>query len=191
MPKQRKQKVVRKRKPKTARIYYGISQSSGERLYWTIPFSLAKHDVVIDGTLADAMMGIPGDTIGCHLSKCATRNSAAFPHAFKLAAFNKTTCFIMDRIAKGKPSHMVKYRHSYGKLVDLNDKDIAKTFVREHPELVERSFVLRKMRTRKKVPGAHGDADRKRAGNPHPVVPRGAMKRALDAGLITADLDLL
>jgi hypothetical protein len=178
-----------KRKPgATARIYYGIN-ADGEHLYWTVAVTDARRDVTINGTLADAMAGRPGTTIGCHLSKCTMRNAPAFPHAVKFASFTKTTALIVDRISKGTPVHAVRYGHSCGHLVDLNDKDASKGFVRAHPELVERTFVLR-MPKKRRVAGSHGGTGEHAVGEKRSMVARGALRRAQEAGLITADLGL-
>jgi len=179
---------MRKRKRKrTARIYYGQNLDSKERLFWTVPFTEAKETVEIDGSVLDAIRGVRGTTIGCHLSNCAKRNSKQFPHPFVMAAFTKSTAFIITKIKKGKPTHAVKYDHSYGDLVELNDKEITKSFVATHPELTDRKFRLRPCRPFRGEQRHHGNTGatnhEKRA-----IVPRGALKRAVDAGLVTPGL---
>lgn len=185
--KEKQRKRGRGRPSMTVRIYYGVD-AAGDHLYWTVPVRDAQFEVSIDGSLADAMAGKPGTTIGCHLSITAMRNADAFAHPVKLASFTKTAAVIISRIDKGKPSEAVRYKHSYGRLVDLNDKDASKTYIKMHPGLAERSFVLRPPTKGKSKPGTHNHGDRKPRHQRQFLVPYGAMKRAQDAGLITADL---
>ena len=170
----------------TARIYYGDHRTQPV-LYWTVKVRLAKKPVTIDGTLLDAIRGTPGSTIGCHLSNCAHRNTDAFEHPCYFAAFTKTTCLVVEKITRGQPSHAVKYRHGYGDLVEINDKKVNNRFIRRHPELAERQFVLRPPRKMRPLGRDHTSTYaapyHKRA-----LVPRGALKRAIDAGLVSPGL---
>lgn len=176
-------------KLKTTRIYYGHNPATGERLYWTVKVRDATKFITIDGTLLDAIRGHAGTTIGCHLSNCAMRNAAVFPHPCKFVAFTRSTALVVTQITRGQPVSAVKYEHSYGKWVERNDKDITKSFIKEHPEVVEREFRLRPPRAMKlfRSPPHHAETGetnhQKRA-----VVPRGALLRAQDAGLVTTGL---
>jgi hypothetical protein len=174
----------RKSKAKTARIYYG---TGANQLYWRVRVSDAKKAVTVDGTLQDAMDGKPGTTIGCHLSLCAMHNQKKFPHPVLLASFTKSAALLVDKIAGGKPIHAVRYQHRYGQLVDLNDTDASKTYVRRHPGLAERTFTLGVPHTGKRP--RNGGANKKATHGEHrSVVPHGALARAKKAGLITADI---
>lgn len=186
-------KTARRRRPrKTARIYYGVG-ADGEHLYWTVKVTDAKKTVHIDSTVADALAGKPGTTIGCHLSKCAKRNSAAFPHDVKLASFTKASCLIVDKIKNGKPDHAWRYSHLMGPLVDLNDRDKNKGYVKAHPEMVERAITLYHPYKNPARPGDRvgGQKDRPLSDptSKRSVVPKGALARAKAAGLINAELD--
>jgi len=169
------------------RIFYGTGKV---KLYWTVRVTDAKKNVVVEGKLMDALRGTPGQTIGCHLSHCAVRNSARFPHECILASFTKGTCAIVDKVANGAPSHCYRYLHSYAHLVELNDTDRERAKIMADPSLAERSFLLRApvgaMRKgwRKRGNKPEGKHDGTRAS----VVPRGALARARKAGLVTADL---
>jgi hypothetical protein len=176
-----------KRKPlRTTRIYYGFDPNDGEHLYWTVPIDDAVKKVLINGTLADAMTGKPGLTIGCHLSNCALRNAEEFPHPVKFVAFTRRSCYVIDKIKNGKPAHAVRYKHYYSDWVDLNDKDQAKTVLNDHPEMAEREFVLHiPLKRSSKKTGPHVSA---RPTEHFPHIPSGALRRARDAGLIHADL---
>ncbi len=186
--------MATKRRPrkarKTARIYYGMSADGP--LYWVVKVTDAKETVHIKSTIADALLGKPGTTIGCHLSQCAKRNAAAFPHAVKLASFTKASCLIIDQIKNGRPIHAWRYFHLLGPLVDLNDKDKLKRRIKANPALVERTIALYH-------PYQYETSDRKitSKGTKYPKgdyskvskVPKGAMARAINANLINAVLD--
>lgn len=170
---------------KTARVYYGTDKV---KLFWTVVVSDAKKNVTIDGSLLDAITGKKGQTIGCHMSNCAMRNQAAFPHPVVLAAFTKRSALIVDKIVKGQPAHAIRYHHKYSWLVNLNDTDSEKSIIKMHPELVERQFTLQtpwKNPTR----AGRGITKGKISGVKMAKVPRGALARAKRAGLITAELE--
>jgi hypothetical protein len=54
---------------KTTRLYYGLNKDTGDRLYWTMKVRNATKSVTLNGTVLDAMKGVPGLSIGCHLSE--------------------------------------------------------------------------------------------------------------------------
>jgi hypothetical protein len=177
-----------KSKPrKTMRIQYGTGEVP---LYWTVKVTDAKQDVIIDGTLWHAITGTPGHTIGCHLSNCAKDNKHRFPHPFLVASFTKATCAIATKVTNGAPSHAVRYMHSYGKLVDLNDTDKTRQTIKNNPEMAERSFVLRAPKGLRRKGGRKPEIrpTGKHTGTSTHFVPRGALSRARKAGLVTADL---
>lgn len=187
-------KSKRRRPKKTARIHYG-PESDPTSLYWTVIVRDATRAVKVNGNLADAMSGTPGTTIGCHLSRCVKRNHLAFGHACYLAAFTQTTCLIVTRVKNGKPTHAIRYAHSCGDLVNLNDKDPRKVYLKEHPEIAARSFTLRpptQQKQRRGSPPQHMRTVNPEAkGTKSAAVPKGALKRAIDAGLITSGLEHL
>jgi hypothetical protein len=98
----------------------------------------------------------------------------------------RATAFVITRIAHGQPSECVRYDHSYADLVELNDTDFTKSYIKKHPQWAERSFTLRKPRhTRVYIKDISEDHTR----NAEPVerrllVPRGAFRRAVAAGLV-------
>lgn len=176
-----------RKKQRLARIYYGRDNESNEPLYWIVRVTDARHVVEMNGSLADAILGTPGSTIGCHLSNCAKRNAKVFPHPCKVAAFTKTSCLIVTEVKNGSPTKAVKYAHSYGDLVELNDKDHGKNHIKAHPELAEKVFRLRL------PPKDHGKSTwkhtRRAEGAPRRTkIPHGALKRAIDAGLVSPGL---
>jgi hypothetical protein len=115
------------------------------------------------------------------------RNRTVFPHDVFFASFTKRTCWLVDKITNGQPSHAVRYEHWYGSLVDLNDTDIKKAAVKMRPELAERQFVLRKPYKKNNKYG--GSVPQGRTTNERvAIVPKGALARARKTGLITADL---
>jgi hypothetical protein len=180
------------RPSKRARIYYGRDEE-GEPLFWTVKVRDGKRKVNMNGSLADAMAGAAGTTIGCHLSVCCQRNAAEFEkqagHACKMASFTSNTALIVTKIKNGQPVEAVRYAHSYGQLVALNDTDPKKNYLKKTPDLVEREFTLKPPQKRA-VPGAHNskNVSAERAGSKRQMVPRGALKRAVDAGLVNPGL---
>ena len=186
-----------KSKPRpTTRVQYGTGKVP---LYWTVNVTDAKKDVTIDGTLMDALLGTPGETIGCHLSNCAKANADRFPHPFIVAGFTKSTCIVITKITGGAPSHGKRYVHSYGTLVDLNDTDKTRRMVQATPKLAERQFILRAPAGTARKGARHARTvprderkqrgwNEKGTGEKRPAVPRGALARARKAGLVTADL---
>ena len=177
----------KRRKRATIRIHYGVSKYDiNKEFYWTVPVTNAKHDVVTRGTMADALSGEPGLTIGCHLSNVAMTSRKAFPHDVIMAAFTKSRAAIIDKIAGGKPAHCWLYEHSAGSWVDLNDEDHDKNFVKKHPELEGKEFVLRA--PKKRPAGAGGGRTTalqpKRGSGEAFRLARGALRRAEKAGLI-------
>ena len=81
----------------------------------------------------------------------------------------------------------MRYRHSYGRIVDLNDTDISKTYIAKHPELAERTFNLRPP-PKRGVYVPHAQQHRQGTGEKTAVVPRGALARAVKAGLVSRGL---
>ena len=75
------------------------------------------------------------------------------------------------------------------------DKDQAKTYVHEHPELVERSYTLRVPRKQKPTnkDKLNRSGKHHQPNDPIPersqVIPRGALRRAINAGLLPKVLD--
>jgi len=184
MSKQRK-----KAHRKTARVYYGYAKD-GTPLYWRVRVRNATRPVIVKNSLADAMAGTPGTTIGCHLSRCAQHNPKAFDHPVLLAAFSQTAAIILTDIVNGAPSAGIKYGHRVGRFVTLNDKDPKKLYLREHPEIAEVDFTLYPPKKLKKEFGAKPRyKDNAREGDKSFVVPRGALKRAIDARLILPGLE--
>jgi len=175
---------------KIVRVYLGEMKDGGTPPSYRVRVRYAKRDVRINGTINQAIKGRPGVTIGCHLSYTTWENAEAFSHPILiLPAFTKSRCVIITKWLKDDPKADalgIVYQHDYGDLVELNDKDFKKIYVKEHPEWVEREFVLHSL-----PEGSHKRKDGKRSvphgvddGSKRAYVPRGAMKRALDAGLI-------
>lgn len=182
-----KRKKAHGRPKHTARIYYGANPASAEALYWPVRVKHATKGVQINGSVIDALKGARGTVIGCHLSQCAMRNADHFPHPCKFAAFTRTTALIVTKIKGGKPVEAVLYNHGYSRLVDLNDTDISKKYVHDHPELADRKFTLRPpQKTRKANPPRGTQEHRNGDGTKSAVVPKGALRRAVQAGLVSA-----
>lgn len=180
-------------KPRTTRIFTGTPEYPE---YLRVKVIDAKEKLTINGTMADALMGRPGLTVGCQLSFCAQNNADAFPHPVIVVAVTKSTLlavaelFNEARRNKEFKKHgfridglAYKYRHSLGKWVKMNDTDKAKATVKAHPELAERPFTL--------YPPTGPRLDQRkdrnrgnRTGTKVPTIPAGALRRAVAAGLV-------
>jgi hypothetical protein len=105
-----------------------------------------------------------------------------------MPSFNRSTCLVPDEIRDGRLYHAVRYEHDYAHLVDLNDTDKEKTFIKEHPEEVEREFTLRAPPPSKRNKNKRKSGDHGKPTDPIPErsqkIPRGALRRAITAGLI-------
>lgn len=168
---------------KTTRIHYGIHPETGKRLYWTVKVRNATKKVIINGTIEDAMKGNPGQSINCHLANVAKSNSSAFPHPALYISFLKSTALVITKITNGQFTHCVRYRHNYGKYVDINDTDPTKAVIKAHPELFNRQFVLHPYKEGK--PHWREEYGRKETGKRSQIqMARGELNRLRKAGLV-------
>lgn len=158
-----------------------------KKVRWPITVTDARRNVTITGNLAAALRAHPGVTIGCALSEFARENAEAFGHPVLLVSVNPSNMVVVDRQDRnGQPTHGVRYLHSYGRtIVDNNDTGALRALAREKPGLVERDFILRAPKARRQVPGTHDHGNRANPSTTRRVfVPRGALRRAVKAGLI-------
>jgi hypothetical protein len=179
-------KKKQRRRHQTAKIYYG-PEGRETTMYWTVSVTDAKKTVAINGTTMAALRAHRGVTIGCALSLAAMDDVEQFGHEVYLISVTKSTLLAVDRLHKdGSPAHAVRYGHTYGAIVDMNDTGKLKKLVKERPEVMERSFSLRPPRKRPTGPHnvpinpARGDTP-KRTYTHH----QGALNRAVKAGRIS------
>ena len=175
----------RKFSPQMRRIYSGPPGHVGT-ISHLVKCRDAKTKVTINGSVEDVLKAHPGVTVGCALSNAAVANAQAFPHPVILAYFTRSTVLVVDTLNKhGHPTTAVRYAHPYNRIVDLNDKRTLKTLVKENPTIIVRQFELRPPRVR-----VHGTGTHKPFMNVRTVarafLPRGAMSRAIKAGLMSA-----
>jgi hypothetical protein len=173
----------------TTRLYYGLNEDTGKRLYWTLKVRNATKPVKLDGTVLDAMRGQPGLSIGCHLSETATSNKARFPHPVIYVSFTKSVALVVTKIKNGAPVECVRYRHNYSAYVNLNDKDPTKARVKEHPHLFDRQFTLSPYKTSERHwKPEYGRAQTGTRNNLGMM--KGELRRLRDAGLVRANLSM-
>lgn len=181
------------RKQRYVKIYYKEpSKILPKGRYWLAKIIDAKKPVKINGTFEDAMAGAPGLTIGCHLSVCTMRNKDAFPHPVLFAAYTQSRCDIISEFVertKKRPYDCIAYRytHPYGQWVTLNDEDEQKEWIQKNPEKAERPFTLGIVypKSRQIVENTEPAEDSGTSGFRKSFVPRGALRRALAAKLIS------
>jgi hypothetical protein len=174
------------RRKSYTRIYYG-PEGHERDLWWTVEVRDATKAVKINGKLIHAIEGQAGTTVGCSMSNTAVDldNVGEFPHSVYLAAFTRSRAFVVDKIKNGAPSSAVKYRHSYGDIIDLNDGKALERIAKKDPSIIEREFVL--MVPKKRTPKSllPGPGLTKTGITTKAFVPRGALRRAQKAGLIS------
>ena len=173
---------------KTTRLYYGLHPESGQRMYWTLKVINAKKPVKMNGTVLHAMTGGAGDSINCHLANTAKDNKSAFPHPALYISFTKSVALVITKIRNGSPAECVRYRHSYGDYVDLNDKGLSKSLVKEHPHLFNRQFTLNAYKT--SVNHWKTEYGRKETGARSKFqMANGTLERMKKAGLVILDVN--
>jgi hypothetical protein len=177
------------RRPSFVRLYYGPEGHERE-LWWTIEVRDATRAVKINGKLIHAIDGQPGSTIGCAMSNTATDpdNVDAFPHPVLLAAFTRSRAIIVDTVRGGSPRTGVRYRHYYGDLIDLNDTQELEKIAEKDPSVVEREFILSIPKKRSAKSLKSGPGLKKTGITTKAFIPRGALRRAQKAGLISKGL---
>jgi hypothetical protein len=179
---------------RTTRIYYG-PVGKERSMWWDVVVVNAKKPVVVNGCAAHALKGIAGSTIGCAISNVGSdaTNKNAFPHPCHLVSVTKSTAIVVDKLSKsGQPTHAVRYHHNYGHITEKNDQRTLKKMVKEQPDIMDRSFELlppkkRSAASLRKGPNgnvtSHGAP--KKSNDGRSFVPRGALRRAELAGLIS------
>ena len=142
----------------------------------------AKEVVRITGEQKHALMADRGDPAYCAMANVIKGNGIKFPHPVLIPFVTKSSVYIVIGRRKDGVYKAVRYGHSFGSSVDLNDVG----YLRKHPELMEREFTLRPPRDRRGLVRS-GDRSRIRKGDPRrPHAPWGTYKRAVKAGLITS-----
>lgn len=185
--------MTKRRKQRYVKIYYKEpSDALPKGRYWIAKIIDAKVPVTINGNFEDAMQGVPGVTIGCHLSVCTMRNKKAFPHEVLFAAYTQSRCDIISEFVERtnrRPYDCIAYRykHPYGQWVKLNDEDEQKEWIKKNSEKAERPFTLGVVhpKSRQIVESTEPAEDSGTSGFRKSFVPRGATRRALAAGLIS------
>lgn len=186
---------VRRRKIVSIRI----SDPGQPPLFLRVLIRNAKRPITMRSTFAEALAGKPGENLACRFALCAEHNRVLFPHDFVMASFTKSTAIIVDEIKKGRCGKYeydatgVRYAHRLSTYVDLNDEDKDKEIIKNYPELMEMKVGLYVPQMRasqaeafKKYLANGGTRLRERSTNPKsPKVMRGALARAVKAGLIS------
>lgn len=177
-------------KRRDRRIYYGPPGFERSK-WWTVKVRDAKQDVTLNGRMEHVLKSRAGVDVGCTVSNMGAdeKNSSAFPHPVHYVVVHKNSALVVDSLKKnGDPKTAVLYAHSYGAIVDKNDDRSIKKFALEHPDIIERSFTLRVPRKSVAPHGPNGtwanESKRKHGTGPRSYMPRGALRRAVKAGLI-------
>lgn len=171
---------------RTKRIYFGPpgNERSG---WWDVEVSPAKKPVSVNGSVLNALKAFQGVTVGCALSNVALSCKDAFGHDVFLVSVTKSMLLAVDKLNRqGQPCHAIQYAHSYHHITDRNDNGTLKKMVKDDPTIIERSFNLRVPRDPRKPEGksAHSTANLGKTDRTRAFVHRGALQRAVKAGLI-------
>ncbi|MCE5292961.1 MAG: hypothetical protein LLG14_27510 [Nocardiaceae bacterium] len=145
-----------------------------------------KHVIKLDRIEADVLNAHAGKSLACMNAVCAKREAAAskFPHLFYGIVFDTTMAYVIDKLTPGRQwARAVRYRH--------NDRSGVKMHDRLGPKKIlalskaEKTVTLSPPLTKPTRAGYKGQNGSSRAGmKTRLVVPMGARRRAIEAGLI-------
>ena len=152
----------------------------------------ATEDVWIQGHALHALNGVPGLTFACAIANVATdkENAKCFPHSVRYVAVHQSVLIAITKEIRNKRPVAIRYAHSYGQLVSLNDESKSQEMAKTNPEFFERSYHLRIPRKSRHVPGYRpsgrgvGSSHRTIVGKGH----YGSLKRAVMAKFIEPQL---
>ena len=162
--------------------------------YWTVPYSNAARPVAANILLTKAAAkvskrGIPFECVLANgILAHAALNPTAFPHKVLYAYVERSQLFIVDRFSNGQPSHAWRYMHSFTKLTKAFDKMNGEEFTKKYDGF---GFVLNMRPGRKPRDGVSNIGGNGTGGTRSSTVSRGAMERAMAAGLIPANMNIL
>jgi len=142
-------------------------------------------DVILKGEVYHFQNGMAGLTTSCALSNMWTdpKNSTRFQHPAKIGtAVLKSRAYVLTGEKQNLPRYAV-YAHNHGNLVDMNDDKLITRIIQNHPEDLEREFEFRAVSDikRKIKPSVR----KTNVGLRKPFYPRGAIARAVKAGLMS------
>jgi hypothetical protein len=170
---------------KTVRLYTDVKRN----LYWTLPYTDAQVRVPVPVLLtacivAKSSRGVPFECVLANaIMEYASQNPEAFPHKVMHAFVIKSRIYLIDRYAPGgQPAHAIRYFHDYGGIAVKFDKISKRKFLEKFNGEGFTLSLRPPIKGGKKAPynvvRHSGPAHRKT------VVSRGALRRAIDAGLM-------
>jgi len=185
-----KHKKTKRRK--TIRFHFGVQKRTGQPSFVRVRVSLAKRTVTLPPITAKCIQdGQRGMTYGCAGSIWIGDPALAkyFPHpVVGLPAVTRTTLVIPTKADRGgMPTDVMKYKHNFPHIVDMNDKMSRRQrerFIAEHPEILEREIILRPPTIQHFRRGGVKTGNSKNRQK-RSVVLSGAKRRAVDAGFIS------
>jgi hypothetical protein len=146
--------------------------------------------LIVNGAAADALLGVPGMTIGCAMSNMVYRHKDLPVNMVAPPQVTSRTLVVPTKLDKnGLPCEALVYQHNYRRITDANDKGTLKQMVKEQPRVMERSFTfypasgeIRDQSNRNiGLRPTRGPNNRK---NRRPYL-KGSLLRAQKAGLVT------
>jgi len=142
-------------------------------------------NVILKGEVYHFENGMAGLTMSCGFANMWTdpKNSTRFMHpAKKGTVVIKSRAFVLTGEKKGILRYAA-YGHNHGALVDLNDERLTYQIIKNHPEELEKEFEFRAITTIKR--SGKPSVKRTVVGPRKAFTPRGALRRAEKAGIIT------
>lgn len=173
------------------RVYIG--PPGNERMVWIdVRCRKATEGTTINGALVHCLKARAGVDVGCAISLMGAdpANADAFPAKPLMVAVHKTVCVVITKMRGANRADGFIYSHRLGSIVDANDEKTLKKAARENPEMMERPFQLLPYQTTTphKRRGTSGVDSNKNPKPPQTYVPRGALRRAVKAGIISREV---
>lgn len=172
-----------KQKRRKYRHTFRFSAPHGKTFNVCVPMRSAKTTVKMTRTERDVIAGKPGIAVACANFECVMRlGETIFPHPVYFAEFTKTRCYIVTALDKdGQPKRCICYSHDDGEWIERFDRPGGKlALIRSGAS--EREVTLHPPPNQDLY--RPGRARGKNDGTRSKAMPRGANKRAIDAGWI-------
>jgi hypothetical protein len=157
---------------------------AGARSVW---LRNATSDVILKGEIDHFRNGMAGLTFSCGFSNMwkDPNNSSRIQHHVEFADVIKTRAYVVTGEYEGILT-VIAYAHNHGNLVDMNDERFTATIMQNHPERLEQEFLFRAIiPAKRKI--TKPPIKKVNIGIRKPFNPRGALLRAMKAGLMSRE----
>jgi len=181
-------KTPRSQPPPNAKLARLNLCGAGARSVW---LRNATSDVILKSEVDHFRNGRAGLTFSCGFSNMwrDPNNSSRIPHPVYrgikgIVDVIKTRAYVVVGEHNGL-FVVVAYAHNHGSLVDMNDERLTNIIIQNHPEQLEQEFIFRAITpVKRKI--TKSPVKKTNIGVRKPFSPRGALLRAVKAGLISS-----